>query len=411
MTDVIALIDEATDDEVDRAGKVASSEALIRAKDIECWCANEPRVDLCPSCEAYDYGLYVGPLASIVAARLGVEITTREVEGNRRGRGRGHVRTRRRRARGADRGLAERFVPQLRGLHIDIRLRKGDCRVGNGSAFSSDRRACFHVFRGRAVAMPSHDRVGHSHCVEASGDSFDRGNEERARAWGVGSPTGRYGRAGHVPAGTDGVGNMTNIEDIFRKWFGRSDTSERILELTEGSYSEPWRHYHTFQHIRSCVDALHPYQHRSDYPEMFLALLWHDVVYIPGNSSNEALSAEIALMNLGNLELGSLVNAELVSKLIRSTKTHDSRDEQCSLVCSIDMHELADPGKYWTNRDLVRQEFSMFTDDEWTQGRISFLESLDEPFRHPDFAHLNEPAMLNVRQELHELLATKRDVE
>ncbi len=79
MTDIIALIDEATDDEVDRAAEIAASEALIRAKDIKCWCVDEPRIVLCQSCEAYDEGLYVGVLASIVAARLGVEIATREV--------------------------------------------------------------------------------------------------------------------------------------------------------------------------------------------------------------------------------------------------------------------------------------------------------------------------------------------
>lgn len=78
MTDITSLIDEATDDEVDRAAEIASNEALIRAKDIECWCVDEPRIDLCQSCESYDYGLYIGLLASIVAARLGVEITTRE---------------------------------------------------------------------------------------------------------------------------------------------------------------------------------------------------------------------------------------------------------------------------------------------------------------------------------------------
>lgn len=80
MTDIVTLVEEGTVDESDLAEDIAHSETLIRAKDIKCGCVDEPRIVLCQSCEAYDEGLYVGLLGAIVAARLGVEITTRREE-------------------------------------------------------------------------------------------------------------------------------------------------------------------------------------------------------------------------------------------------------------------------------------------------------------------------------------------
>jgi len=182
-----------------------------------------------------------------------------------------------------------------------------------------------------------------------------------------------------------------------------------VFDVTLVTYSDEDRYYHNLSHIASCVDMLDPYRGREDYQKLFLALLWHDVVYDTARTDNEELSAEKAVTFMDGLGLDG---AEDVSRMIISTKEHATDVEDEQLVCAIDMSILAEPFPiYLAYTKGIREEYRKVApiDSEFYDGRLTFLNRLSRKqviFQHPDFVHLNGVADMNVRHEK-ALLASK----
>src|SRR5438552_3220534 len=86
------------------------------------------------------------------------------------------------------------------------------------------------------------------------------------------------------------------------------------------AYSEPGRHYHTLDHIASLFRQLD--QHGDglvDRSAVELAIFFHDAVYVPTRSDNEAASAALARERLTNLGLPAGLIAT-VADLILATR-------------------------------------------------------------------------------------------
>lgn len=180
-----------------------------------------------------------------------------------------------------------------------------------------------------------------------------------------------------------------------------------ILRETIAAYSEEGRYYHTAEHIAECLEALRPYQDRPDYHRLFLALLWHDVVYETDQENapyNEARSAVQAVLYMCELELDG---ADDVARLINSTKEHKTGREDEQLVCAIDVERLAAPLEIFSaHGDAIRQEYWWVDEEVYAVARPSILRGLVEgegPFQHPDFVHLNQVAKDNVDAEIQRL--------
>ena len=67
-----------------------------------------------------------------------------------------------------------------------------------------------------------------------------------------------------------------------------SEDSISILDRLEIHYSEPYRHYHTVQHIVECMDHLQlVLPNLKDPLSVSVALGFHDVIYEPKAHDNE----------------------------------------------------------------------------------------------------------------------------
>lgn len=97
------------------------------------------------------------------------------------------------------------------------------------------------------------------------------------------------------------------------------------LQVLGDTYLAPPRAYHHFGHVqevlrhyRAIVEG--PGWHRPI--EIWLAVLYHDAVYVPGRSDNEIASARLAIEHIDRWWQGAGIDAGRVSDLILLTARH-----------------------------------------------------------------------------------------
>lgn len=180
-----------------------------------------------------------------------------------------------------------------------------------------------------------------------------------------------------------------------------------MIPLLEAAYAEPQRRYHTRAHIEAClaelarVDGLDDRQRRI----LTLTIWWHDAVYDPTRSDNEARSAELAERTLSELGEPEDVRAE-VGRLIRLTAGHqvEPADRLGAVLVSIDLAILgAPPADYDQYVSAIRQEYAHVPEALFRLGRAAILKRfLEGPiFPDPAFAaRLEAQARANMEREL-----------
>ena len=176
----------------------------------------------------------------------------------------------------------------------------------------------------------------------------------------------------------------------------------------EAAYAEPHRRYHSRAHIEACLSLLAEQAGLSDTDRRFLtyAIWWHDAVYDPTRSDNEAVSAEMAREDLAGLGESEAVANE-VARLILLTKGHtvDPDDLIGGLLVSIDLAVLGgSPEAYDAYAAGVRIEYGFVPDDAFQAGRARVMQHfLDAAAIFPDLAfraRLEDRARRNIAREL-----------
>ena len=157
----------------------------------------------------------------------------------------------------------------------------------------------------------------------------------------------------------------------------------------EAAYAEPHRRYHTRRHIEDCLAKLDAWPGLGAAERRLLtwAIWWHDAVYDPRASDNEAQSAELARADLPALG-ASAAEVEEVARLILLTAGHAvaGGDRLGEVLVSIDLSILAAaPGDYDAYVRDVRAEYAHVPEDLWRRGRGAVLQRfLDAAVIFPD---------------------------
>lgn len=156
----------------------------------------------------------------------------------------------------------------------------------------------------------------------------------------------------------------------------------------EAAYAEPHRRYHTRAHIEDCLAELNALEGLSG-PERRLltwAIWWHDAIYEPSRSDNEALSAEMAERDLAAMGVSPAERAE-VARLIRLTAGHtvEPNDPLGAVLVSIDLSILGRaPETYDRYAAAIREEYGFVPDDAYRLGRAAVLQRfLEAPVLYP----------------------------
>jgi predicted metal-dependent HD superfamily phosphohydrolase len=154
-------------------------------------------------------------------------------------------------------------------------------------------------------------------------------------------------------------------QSILRCGFGDS-----LKALLMEHLSQPWRHYHTTEHIAELLTKFDTVRHLAAKPLAIEKAIWfHDIIYMPGRDDNEDQSILAATWALpGDPDMID------IKRLIAATKDHDGNTPDEALMCDLDLSILAEPpDTYDCFEDAIRQEYLAVPDAIYRQGRRRIL--------------------------------------
>jgi predicted metal-dependent HD superfamily phosphohydrolase len=170
------------------------------------------------------------------------------------------------------------------------------------------------------------------------------------------------------------------VESLPASWTAGS--AAEVFAAARESYASAGRVYHTWDHILDCTQKLRDFDCKSP-RAAFLALLFHDAVYVPGKPDNEARSAAFASGLLSKHARLAPGEVDAIERMILATRDHrlsaDQQGTDTAVVLDIDMSILGAPWeRYRQYADGVRAEYvpAAASASRFTAGRLAFLSGL-----------------------------------
>ena len=163
-----------------------------------------------------------------------------------------------------------------------------------------------------------------------------------------------------------------------------------LLDELMQAYAQPGRHYHNLAHIAALLELLDRHGHNvRNRDALELAILFHDAVYVPTRSDNEAASATLARQRLTELGINENLVGE-VERLILATRhgaspANADSNPDLALLLDLDLSILgADRATYAAYAQAIRREYAIVPDAIYRPGRRRILtEFLARPhLRH-----------------------------
>ena len=181
---------------------------------------------------------------------------------------------------------------------------------------------------------------------------------------------------------------MTREWELWRSFWGacgaRGDRGDpkTIFEDLDRRYREPHRFYHTWGHVRVCLEELAPARPVCrDQIAVELALWCHDAVYDPRAKDNEKRSAAIARSAAVEMGLGESVAAETEALVLATTHGENEGERgtwatDIRVVLDVDLAILGRPPREFAAYEAgIRAEYSFLPDQDYRKGRRQVLES------------------------------------
>jgi predicted metal-dependent HD superfamily phosphohydrolase len=162
--------------------------------------------------------------------------------------------------------------------------------------------------------------------------------------------------------------------------------SSALFDELAQAYSAPGRHYHNLGHIAQLLELLDQHgQELRGRDAMEFAIFFHDTVYVPIRSDNEAASAALARTRLTALG-GAETLVREVERLILATRHGTAladavSDPDLALLLDLDLSILgAERAAYAAYAAAIRREYAVVPDLIYRPGRRRVLaEFLGRP--------------------------------
>jgi predicted metal-dependent HD superfamily phosphohydrolase len=143
-----------------------------------------------------------------------------------------------------------------------------------------------------------------------------------------------------------------------------------------GHYSEPHRACHTLEHIGECLLHLDSARYLLTRPvEVELAIWFHDAIYDPRRSDNEARSALLAEEQLQTAGVDRAVASHTAALIRLTTHERDDLVGDEAILCDVDLAILgASPERFDRYDAAIRQEYNWVPEDVYRIERSQILE-------------------------------------
>lgn len=163
-----------------------------------------------------------------------------------------------------------------------------------------------------------------------------------------------------------------------------------LLDELVARHAEPWRSYHTLDHVLDCLaEVAATREIQSDPAAVDLALWFHDAVYDPHRSDNEERSAELAEEALAGPLGGE--RASTVAELILATSHRAAPPPgDAAVVVDADLSILgAEPERFDSFQEAIGREYAWVPGFLYRRRRAGVLRDFlereriftTEPFR------------------------------
>ncbi len=168
---------------------------------------------------------------------------------------------------------------------------------------------------------------------------------------------------------------LSTYADGDSKWISAVDAIAK-------EYESPSRVYHDTRHLHRMFDELDCWRPElnirvDQIAALELAIVYHDVVYVPGSPENERLSAERAVEDLRRLGLPRALVHQVKMAILATMRHVCGRHDRISrLMIDLDLCAMASPAEYTENGSRIRKEFSVFDDQDYAKGRVDFLGAM-----------------------------------
>jgi predicted metal-dependent HD superfamily phosphohydrolase len=163
-----------------------------------------------------------------------------------------------------------------------------------------------------------------------------------------------------------------------RTGIAHGDGTALLAELI-AAYAQNGRHYHNLDHIAALCDLLDRHGDSvRNRDALELAIFFHDAVYEPIRSDNEAASAALARERLTGLGIAENLIAE-VERMILATRHGASAadagsDPDLALLLDLDLSILAaERATYTAYAEAIRREYAIVPDAIYRPGRRRVL--------------------------------------
>lgn len=153
--------------------------------------------------------------------------------------------------------------------------------------------------------------------------------------------------------------------------------AQKAFDQLVTAYSEAGRYYHTLTHIQHVLATLADLRALAvNWPAVYLAAWFHDVIYDSHAADNEERSAALADITLAELVVAPEIIAA-TSRMILNTKTHHAEpDDFDSLVLlDADLAILGAPARQYDEYSrAIRQEYAWIAEADYRAGRKAVLQ-------------------------------------
>ncbi len=139
-------------------------------------------------------------------------------------------------------------------------------------------------------------------------------------------------------------------------------------------WTEPHRKYHTQSHLDDLLRQIEAKSDLQDHEKnlLFVAALFHDIIYDPKRHDNEERSAQLLEQNSSNTP-----EIQHIAQIIHDTKDHSPSDPLSRLFSEMDMAIVTRPLPDLLEWEKgIRFEYSHYSNLAYKFGRLRFIQAM-----------------------------------